>query len=602
MKTIIARFQELKKNVGEIEVDGEIVDVNKIDTALKSVGVALRDDVTGQFRDLDDVFLELSQKWDTLDRNTQRYIATVAAGSRQQSRFLAMMDNYERTVELVNIANDSAGASSVQFDKTLGSIDSKINKIKASGEEIVGNLANNQFIKDTLDFVNKIMQTFAKISESGPIAMLAFAAVAYKVIKNIVNGGIDGIKLVAKEYDKLTKQIKTKTETTHEHTHIHKHIDTNGNLVDPVSGQPISTSQNSEAAKKSSQGKLDDTPQKTNKEISEGVQIASSIAKTLGSILSVVNLISTQSTSGMVGSTIGQGVGGAVGSLVNTLSMSGALGPWGMVVGPLIGPIAGFIGGAIGDAIDKSKGILSETYQKSLDKFKEELNQQKIDFDEENSGLLELAEEYDNLNSKTELTVEETQRLAEINKELAGQNKTIVSSRRSESGELKINSEALNEEIKLLKEKSLLLNNMSDISDFFQLVVDKETERKETNEKYDKDISVGQDKLRGFTNTEALKAFSDMVENPHLNQIASGAFSYFDSIKDPIERAEKYLAYFKTNIPKNQKESVIYTNITKRFEDIINSDTSELDKLKDEKTNYNEKVDLEIKEKSKNKR
>ena len=44
MKTVIARFQELKKDPAEIgEVDGEIVDANKIETALRSVGVALRD-------------------------------------------------------------------------------------------------------------------------------------------------------------------------------------------------------------------------------------------------------------------------------------------------------------------------------------------------------------------------------------------------------------------------------------------------------------------------------------------------------------------------------------------------------------------------------
>jgi hypothetical protein len=41
--------------------------------------------------------MELSQKWNTLDTNTQRYIATIAAGSRQQSRFIAMMSDYART-------------------------------------------------------------------------------------------------------------------------------------------------------------------------------------------------------------------------------------------------------------------------------------------------------------------------------------------------------------------------------------------------------------------------------------------------------------------------------------------------------------------------
>lgn len=82
LKTVVARFQELKKDPAEIgEVEGEVVDANKIEAALRSVNVALRD-TSGQFRDLDDVFLELASKWDTLDTNTQRYIATIAAGSR----------------------------------------------------------------------------------------------------------------------------------------------------------------------------------------------------------------------------------------------------------------------------------------------------------------------------------------------------------------------------------------------------------------------------------------------------------------------------------------------------------------------------------------
>ena len=79
MKTIIARFTELKKNVaGTADSEFDDLDYNKVDTALKSVGVSLKD-TNGQFRDLDDVFLELSKKWNTLDRNTQRYIATTAA-------------------------------------------------------------------------------------------------------------------------------------------------------------------------------------------------------------------------------------------------------------------------------------------------------------------------------------------------------------------------------------------------------------------------------------------------------------------------------------------------------------------------------------------
>lgn len=83
MKTIIARFTEMKKaSTDIINVEGEEISVNKVEAALKSVGVELRN-TTGEFRDLDDVFLELASKWDSLDVMSQRYVATMAAGSRR---------------------------------------------------------------------------------------------------------------------------------------------------------------------------------------------------------------------------------------------------------------------------------------------------------------------------------------------------------------------------------------------------------------------------------------------------------------------------------------------------------------------------------------
>jgi hypothetical protein len=77
---------------------------------LQSVGISLKDFLLGK-QGIDDIFLDLASKWDTLDLATQRYIATTAAGSRQQSRFIAMMSNYDRTMELVTAANNSSGAS-----------------------------------------------------------------------------------------------------------------------------------------------------------------------------------------------------------------------------------------------------------------------------------------------------------------------------------------------------------------------------------------------------------------------------------------------------------------------------------------------------------
>ena len=164
LKTVIARFQELKKQPSEIgEVEGEIVDANKIETALRTIDVALRD-TNGQFRALDDVFLDIAAKWDDLDTNTQRYIATMAAGSRQQSRFIAMMSDYDRTMELVSAANNSAGASQAQFEKTLDSLESKLAKLDNAWNEFTMGIANNVAIKTGVDLLTLLLNTVNNVT------------------------------------------------------------------------------------------------------------------------------------------------------------------------------------------------------------------------------------------------------------------------------------------------------------------------------------------------------------------------------------------------------------------------------------------------------
>jgi phage-related minor tail protein len=55
--------------------------LNKVDKAMQAVGISIHD-ATGQFREFDDVIMELAERWNTIDNNTQRYIATVMAGNR----------------------------------------------------------------------------------------------------------------------------------------------------------------------------------------------------------------------------------------------------------------------------------------------------------------------------------------------------------------------------------------------------------------------------------------------------------------------------------------------------------------------------------------
>jgi TP901 family phage tail tape measure protein len=140
---------------------------------------------------LDSVLLKLSEKWDTLDFETQRYIATMAAGSRQQSRFIAMMSNYGRTQELVAAANNSAGASNKQFEKTMDSLEAKIAKLENAWHEFTMGIMNSDLVKTGIDILTKLLEIINKATNgfnglAGSITKILGIVAVFKLGKTIL--------------------------------------------------------------------------------------------------------------------------------------------------------------------------------------------------------------------------------------------------------------------------------------------------------------------------------------------------------------------------------------------------------------------------------
>ena len=212
MKTILARFQSLTKDPDSLSPEvqealgGETVDANVTEAALAKAGVALRDE-TGQFRAAKDVLLELNAVWDDLDKNTQRYIATQTAGARQQSRFIAMMQNNARTQELLGYAYNAEGASQKQFEKTLDSLEAKINKFKNAWNEFTMGIADSGMIKGAVDIVTNLITVVNKLAKmTGPLEgfVKAFIAIGtFKAGGNLLIGGLQKFGLF-KDFEKVS--------------------------------------------------------------------------------------------------------------------------------------------------------------------------------------------------------------------------------------------------------------------------------------------------------------------------------------------------------------------------------------------------------------
>ena len=198
LKTVVARFSEVKKLVDADQLkgqdeEGQVIDVNKVSQALRTAGIDLNKYFLGEVG-LDDIFMELASKWDSLTNIQQRYIATQAAGSRQQSRFIALMADYKRTQELVGAAYDSNGASEKQFEKTQDSMQSKLARLKNAWDEFAMGLANNAVLKGVVDALTTLLQIINKLTSAfgngvGSVLKWTAAISALSGVRKLFVGG-----------------------------------------------------------------------------------------------------------------------------------------------------------------------------------------------------------------------------------------------------------------------------------------------------------------------------------------------------------------------------------------------------------------------------
>jgi TP901 family phage tail tape measure protein len=206
LKTVIARMQEMKSNPTQlVEVDGETASLNKMDTALASVGISLKD-ASGQFRNLDEVIFELSKIWDTLDRNTQRWIANTASGSRQQSRFISLLSDSERLQELYTAALDSEDAALVQYSKSLDSMESKLNQLSTAFQQFYMQIFNGETLKSAVEYLTQFVD---KLNEVGPVGAIAIVGSLVNALGSI---GIAMSTKIAAAY-KVSKDFLDKRKT-----------------------------------------------------------------------------------------------------------------------------------------------------------------------------------------------------------------------------------------------------------------------------------------------------------------------------------------------------------------------------------------------------
>ena len=214
-KRIFARAQQVK--LGEtVDAEGEDISnyFSDVDEAMSTIGINWAS-ATDNLSDLGAGLDMLAEKWKGLEPVQKKQIANAVAGSHQMDRFITLMDNYDRAVELTGVSMDSAGSAQEKYNIYLGSLEARLNSAKATWQE-VGAAFLDSGIVDILvdlivvfsDFLALLIKTTVKWGEmTGGFKALKTLIVILNVVIKLINYILELISWVAEEISKLGKKL-----------------------------------------------------------------------------------------------------------------------------------------------------------------------------------------------------------------------------------------------------------------------------------------------------------------------------------------------------------------------------------------------------------
>lgn len=381
LKSLSARYGSIKTDPSAlVDAEGQEISLNKIDKALKSIGVSIKD-ANGQLRDMDDVVLELGEKWNILNRNEQRFVATAFAGNLQSNRFLALVSNIDEYKKALEVANDSEGTGTLQFNKTLDNIETRLTKLKTAWQLFYTDSGIEEAIKNVitgltniLNGLNKLPKAFEKI----PVSALMQIAVIIKGVKALA-------LLIVLQIQKAIQQVKNAADNAIKGTSQN------------AQAQVLTLSEKIKKLKNDWQGMTG---------VQRGAKIAP-YASMIGAGLSIAGSASNNLTAGTVMSGAGSIISGAASGLTMTGSWIGA------GVGALVGVIK---------LISDLSSLEERKAEQKLEELKqaaEEAENKRLESKQTVSGLEDYVKQYQEMAKAQYDSNDAKQQFLDLNAEIA---------------------------------------------------------------------------------------------------------------------------------------------------------------------------------------
>ena len=181
----------------------------KPEKMLQEMGVAVRDS-EGQFIDFGTVMDDLNSKWGSLTQTEKIATAQQVAGIQRYNQFMAMMNNYQMSIDATTTALNSQGSATKENEIYMQSAQAKIEQLKVSLQEMALNFINSDVVKGGIDALRGLVETFDNLPLVIGVATTAFAFFKTQAIADLieVTAGETGLSIATIGLTSVMNKLK----------------------------------------------------------------------------------------------------------------------------------------------------------------------------------------------------------------------------------------------------------------------------------------------------------------------------------------------------------------------------------------------------------
>lgn len=187
LKTIYARINDIKTGSDEAEIS-----LGNYTGKMASLGINVLD-ATGHLRDTGEVMEEIGEKWGTMGREQQIYLAQTMAGQRQMNNLVALFDNWTQYSDMLNVSLNAQGALDEKNNRYLESTQAHLNELKSTYQDLYATLINSNEINAGIDTIRNLVQVLDNFLEGfggGIKSVTAFGSIVAYVFRDQIGQAI----------------------------------------------------------------------------------------------------------------------------------------------------------------------------------------------------------------------------------------------------------------------------------------------------------------------------------------------------------------------------------------------------------------------------